>query len=78
VKQIGTALASLKKKERLQIVRYGLDYPPRTRALLGALLKTLSGGMNLEPLAQNLKPLTAYDLGITPDILPTAEKWNIR
>ncbi len=78
VKQIGTALASLKKKERLQIARYGLDYPPRTRAFLGALLETLSAGMDLEPLAQSLNPLTAYDLGITPDILPTAEKWNIR
>ena len=78
VKQIMVALASLKNKDRLQIVRYGLDYPPRTRAFLGALLENVSVDMDLEPLAQSLNPLTAYDLGITPDILSTAGKWNIR
>ena len=78
VKQIMAALASLENKDCLQIVRYGLDYPPRTRALLGALLETVSADMDLEPLAQSLNPLTVYDLGITPDILSTAGKWNIR
>ncbi len=78
VKQIMAALASLKKKDRLQIVRYGLDYPPRTRALLGALLETVSADMDLEQLSQSMNPLTVYDLGITPDILSTAGKWNIR
>ncbi len=78
VKQILAALLSLKKKELLQLVRYALKYPPRTRAFLGALLETLYSDINLKQLAQSLNPLTTYDLGITPDVLSTAEKWNIK
>ncbi len=78
VKQMTAALASLKNKERLQIIQYGLDYPPRARAFLGALLENVPADMDLEQLAQSLNPLTVYDLGITPDILSAAGKWNIR
>ena len=78
VKQMTAALSSLKNKDLLQIARYGIDYPPRARAFLGALLENIAADMDLEQLAQSLNPLTVYDLGITPDILPTAGKWNIR
>lgn len=78
VKRMMTVLASLKKEDLLQIVRCGIDYPPRVRAFLGVLLENISADMDLEQLAQSLNPLTMYDLGITPDILPTAGKWNIR
>jgi len=47
----GLILSTVKKQESLQIIRYGLDYPPRTRAFLGALFENLSNDMDLEPLA---------------------------
>ena len=78
IKQMTATITSLKKKEILQLIRYGLKYPPRTRAFLGALLEKIITYMDLSQLAQSLNPLTVYDLGITQDILSTAEKWNIR
>ena len=78
LKQVLAVLSSLKKKALLQLVRYALEYPPRLRAFLGALLETIYRDMDLEQLAQGLNPLTAYDLGITSKMLLTAEKWNIR
>lgn len=78
VKQLIAALTSLDEKMLLQLARYALDYPPRTRALLGALLEKALTNLDLAQLRQSLNPLTVYDLQITPDILPTAAEWNIR
>lgn len=77
IKQMKNTIKSLKKKEILQLIRSGLQYPPRTRAFLGALLETIYGDINIEQLEQSLNPLTIYDLGLTNDILPTTKKWNI-
>lgn len=78
VKQMTTAIASLEDKEILQLIRNGLQYPPRTRAFLGALLEIIYTDMDLSQLEQSLNPLTIYDFGLTDDILSTATKWNIR
>ncbi|KPA12663.1 hypothetical protein MHK_007129, partial [Candidatus Magnetomorum sp. HK-1] len=51
---------------------------PRVRAFLGALLETIYADMHLGQLTQSLNSLTSYDLGITSDMLSTAEKWNIK
>ena len=50
----------------------------KVRSFLGALLDKMNMDMNLSDLKQSLNPLTGYKLGITPDILSTAEKWNIK
>lgn len=78
IKQLIAAITSLKKKELSLLVRYGNKYPPRTRAFLGALLEKISIDMDLSLLAQSLNPLTVYNLGISRDILSTAEKWKIK
>jgi len=78
VQQMRTAITSLNKKAILQLIGNGLEYPPRTRAFLGALLETIYGDMDLSQLKQSLNPLTVYDLGLTDDILSTAKKWSIR
>ena len=72
------AITSLKKKELLQLLQYVYEYPPRTRAFLGALLEKINMDLDLDYLKQNLNPLTEYKLGIIPDMLATAEKWNIK
>jgi uncharacterized protein YdbL (DUF1318 family) len=71
-------ITSLKKKDLLRLVRYGNEYPPRARAFLGALLERINRDMGFGHLKQSLNPLTEYKLGITPDMLSTAEKWNIK
>jgi hypothetical protein len=78
LKQITEMIAALKKKEFSQILKYGIEYPPRVRAFLGALLENINPDRDLMQLEKTLNPLTNYDLGISKDILPSAQNWNIR
>ncbi|MEA1966633.1 MAG: DUF6088 family protein [Thermodesulfobacteriota bacterium] len=78
IKILITAITSLKKKELLRLLQYADGYPPRTRAFLGALLEKINMDLDLDYLKQSLNPLTEYKLGIIPDLLSTAEKWNIK
>ncbi|MBU2627287.1 MAG: hypothetical protein KKE61_01605, partial [Proteobacteria bacterium] len=78
IKRLITAITSLKKKDLLRLLKYVNEYPPRTRAFLGALLEKINMDLDLDFLKQSLNPLTEYKLGIIPDILSTAEKWNIK
>ena len=71
-------LKELSEKDKLRIIRYALQYPPRTRAFLGALLNTLSSTMNTNTLKQSLNPFTSYNLGISKEILITVSDWNIK
>ncbi|RJP47526.1 MAG: hypothetical protein C4548_00925 [Desulfobacteraceae bacterium] len=78
IKLLIATISSLKKKELLLLLQYVNEYPPRTRAFLGALLEKINMDLDLDYLKQSLNPLTEYKLGIIPDILSTAEKWNIK
>ncbi len=71
-------LKELKKDEIKKIVKYSLKYPPRTRALLGALLEEIGIKDELNDLKNSLNPLSEYSLGIKKDILRTAENWKIK
>ena len=65
------------KKDISRMIKYSLQYPPRVRALLGALLEFSGKEYNIEILKINLNPLTKFKLGIKKIFLPTIEKWNI-
>lgn len=78
IKRLINAITSLKKRDILRLLNYANEYPPRTRAFLGALLESFNINMDLDSLKQSLNPLTEYKLGIIPDILSTAENWNIK
>lgn len=74
-------LAIVKKlsgKDKSTLVRLALKYPPATRALLGALLETTENITLTEPLRKSLNPITVYKLSGVNNILPVAEKWNIK
>ena len=79
-----SAIALLKSKidrlprnELSKMVKYAVKYPPRTKALLGAILESLEKKDNIETLKATLNPLTTYNIGIKAAILPTAFNWNI-
>ncbi len=78
IKLLIAIISSLKKKELLRLLQYVNEYPPRTRAFLGALLEKINMDLDLDYLKHNLNPLTIYKLEILPDMLSTAEKWNIK
>ncbi|OQX75727.1 MAG: hypothetical protein B6D61_09910 [Bacteroidetes bacterium 4484_249] len=71
-------LNKLKKEDIKRVVKCSLKYPPRTRALLGALLEENSIKDNLEKLQDSLNPLSEYSFGIKKDILQTVENWKIK
>jgi hypothetical protein len=67
----------LQESNQSKLVKYALQYPPRAKALLGAILELLKKDNELNSLKTSLNPLTAYDLGIRKEILLTAPNWNI-
>ncbi len=71
-------IRSLNKKQIKELTKIALEYPPRVRALLGALLEIIDKNLNTKMLADSLNPLSEYHLGITKDLLPTVENWNIK
>ena len=71
-------LKKINKKQTNELLNIALSYPPRVRAFLGALLEYSKKKINLNCLEESLNPLTEYKLGISKDILPTIEKWNIK
>ncbi|MEE1963913.1 DUF6088 family protein [Allomuricauda taeanensis] len=64
-------------KELNELVKYALLYPPRVRALLGALLEQLDKGMDLKALKRSLNPLTTYAYDLNGTALTTQQNWNI-
>jgi hypothetical protein len=70
-------LKNLKDKEINNLVRLALNYPPATRALVGALLEQLQLGNTTEPLYKSLNPITTYKLAGVSKVLSTTDKWNM-
>ena len=71
-------ILELNNEQRNELIEIALEYPPRVRAFLGALLAKINKSRNLQILDDSLNPLSKYKLGLTKEILPTIEKWNIK
>ena len=57
--------------------KLALTYPPRVRALTGALMELIGERKATEFLKQSLNPLSRYQIGLNEDHLPTLKNWNI-
>jgi len=68
-------LTLLTEKERKNIARLALKYPPSTRALLGALLE--QNGDWTQSLFKSLNPITKYKISGVVNALSRSVKWNI-
>lgn len=71
-------IKGLKLPQQREMIVYALSYPPRVRALLGAIMEDIKSRVDLDSLQQSLNPLTRFSLGISDAILKTASKWNIQ
>ncbi|MCF0061330.1 DUF6088 family protein [Dyadobacter chenwenxiniae] len=71
-------IRQLTKGELTEIVGYALKYPPRVRALLGAILSVMGKAAIAKILKESLNPLTVFKLGINDRLLPSAPEWNIQ
>lgn len=71
-------LKELNNAQLEELARTSLNYPPRARALTGALLDWNGANSILTiPLVNSLNPLSAYNFAIPKNILPVADKWKI-
>lgn len=70
-------LKSLEVKGLKKMIRFSLEYNPRTRALLGAILECYFESIDASLIADSLNPITKYKIGISADVLPNQSKWNI-
>lgn len=65
-------------KEELQMtIKLSMKYPPRVRALLGALIDGIGYQDLIEQLRHTLNPLTTFRIGISSSDLSTVKNWNI-
>jgi predicted transcriptional regulator of viral defense system len=61
-----------------KLITYGVAYPPKVRALLGALLEAMNvDTTKLSLLKKSINPSSSYEYGITPKMLSTVISWNI-
>ncbi|HPH52432.1 MAG TPA: DUF6088 family protein [Bacteroidales bacterium] len=78
IKILSARIAKMNDKEVAQLIKYALLYPPRVRALLGAILESLGKPQDITtPLLKSINPLTKINLGLTKSDLPTIDNWNI-
>jgi len=60
-----------------RIIKLSLNYPPATRALVGAIFEEIGSYELTAPLVKSLNPLTSYNLIGASTVLSCAKSWNI-
>lgn len=77
IERLREIVKTLTDEKKEELIKYALLYPPRVRALVGAILEDLGNRKMLTPLKESLNPFTKINLGIDSVVLPTKENWNI-
>lgn len=78
INRLSAIVKGLNDKQTAALLKYALVYPPRVRALVGAVLENIgSKAENIENLKESLNPLTTIKLGVKESELPTKSKWYI-
>jgi hypothetical protein len=65
------------KIEQIKLSVYAKEYTPRTKALVGAILKDIGLWEEAYKLKSQLNPLTKYKLGIKKGIVKNQVEWGI-
>jgi hypothetical protein len=68
----------LPEKDKLQMVKLSLLYPPAARAILGSILDSVDNRGMTERIRRTLNPVTSFKLPGVASVLQTAIDWNIR
>jgi hypothetical protein len=77
--RLSAILKELSDKKTGSLLGYALVYPPRVRALVGAVLQNNGyEGKGMEKLKDSLNPLTTINLGLKETVLPTKTSWYIK
>lgn len=70
-------IVALSDEDKDSLIKFAQAYPPRVRALLGAILEYLSFEQLSESLKGTINHLSKYEMGISVKILPTVSNWSI-
>lgn len=70
-------IEKLEKKEQQSLAKLALNYPPRTKALVGAILKNVGLWEEAYKLKSTLNPISIYKINISKEILPNKDEWRI-
>ncbi|WP_445738027.1 DUF6088 family protein [Mariniflexile sp.] len=73
---LSNMIKEMSKKKLAETIEYALVYPPRTRAILGALLENLQKYESIQTLKESLNPFSEYKTVIGKE-LPIRENWNL-
>lgn len=76
-KILSLLVAKINDFDRESFIRLAKKHNPSTRALTGAIIENCFGAAAAESLKYSLNPSSSYDLGITEQVLPNKQKWNI-
>lgn len=78
VSRLSAIVKKLNDKQIASLIKYALLYPPRVRALVGAILENNGCKLRgLEKLKASINPLTTIKLGLKETELPNKSKWYI-
>lgn len=75
--RLAEIIAALKNEQITLLVELAIKYPPRVRAILGAIMDKAGHSSFTDPLRKSLNPLTEYRIGISKKTLPTKQNWRI-
>lgn len=70
-------IEQLSLNEQQCLAKLVLAYPPRTKALVGAILKNRGLWEEAYKLKATLNPISVYKLGISEELLPNKSEWRI-
>ena len=77
VKFLSKRLEEFNDEKVDELIKYALLYPPRVRALLGALLENIGRKKKISPLKESLNPITIFRIGLKETDLPNIKNWYI-
>ena len=78
VNRFKALLSNLTEEQLKRLIRLLMKYPANTRAFTGAMLDEINQNKFAEKIKLTLNPITIYKIGVTKEILSTAENWNIK
>lgn len=76
VRIIKKHISELDERKSTALIKLAMKYPPRVRALLGAILESI-GNNNIDELKQSLNPTSSYSIGLTNSSDINLNNWNI-
>ncbi|MFH1159983.1 MAG: DUF6088 family protein [bacterium] len=76
-KTLLTLIKKINKSDRETFLRLAKKYNPAARAMTGAIFEICFSPKAAEPLYKSLNPSSSYKFGISANILPNKQQWNI-